>query len=331
VLAEIEGVCSTDILVLEAKPGQTTPGFLVNLLHTSRFLEYAISTSSGTNLPRTRWSSLRDYRLASPPLAEQRRIADALHAIQDAVAAQEDVMAVARELKRSLTERVFTYGPDARPAPTKETEIGEIPEHWELEQLSSVAKIGNGSTPKRTNLLYWENGTIPWLTSGKIHEEVIRQADEFVTELARDECHLPLVPKGSIVVAITGQGKTLGNAALVTFDTCINQHLAYVQLESPDILPEFVLAYLQRQYRHLRQMGRAGGSTKMALTCGLLASYLMPLPEVEEQEKVAHMAAALRNKVAAEEQRKVALEELFRSALEQLMTGQIRLKAGEET
>jgi type I restriction enzyme, S subunit len=132
VLAEIEGVCSTDILFLKAKPEKTTPGFLVNLLHTKRFLEYAVSTSSGTNLPRNRWSSLRDYEVGFPPLPEQRRIAGALRTIQEAIATQEHVIAAARELKRSLMERLFTYGPGADLAPTKEIEFGEVPEHWDI-------------------------------------------------------------------------------------------------------------------------------------------------------------------------------------------------------
>jgi type I restriction enzyme S subunit len=82
-------------------------------------------------------------------------------------------------------------------------------------RLGDIAKIGNGSTPKRTNEAYWEGGHIPWITSTKIHEVIISRADEFVTETAFRECHLPLVPRKSIVVAITGQGKTLGNAALL--------------------------------------------------------------------------------------------------------------------
>jgi type I restriction enzyme S subunit len=73
-----------------------------------------------------------------PPLPEQRRIAHVLSTIQRAIAAQEDLIAAARETKRSLMQRLFTYGPGPEPAPTKETEIGEIPEHWEVVQLKEV-------------------------------------------------------------------------------------------------------------------------------------------------------------------------------------------------
>jgi type I restriction enzyme S subunit len=323
-IAQDEYCIGRGLTSLDGKPSLDNWFLFYLLIFSKSRLE---SKSTGSTFKSINKGILKSFSMPLPSLPEQRRIAGALRAIQEAIAAQEDVIAAARELKRSLMERLFTYGTDVEPAPTKETEIGEIPEHWELKQLGSVASIGNGSTPKRSNSLYWDNGTIPWLTSGKIHEEIIQRADEFVTELALEECHLPLVPEGSVLVAITGQGKTLGNAALTKFDTCINQHLAYLHFETSEASPEFVLAFLQRQYQHLRGIGRAGGSTKMALTCGLLANYPLPLPKIEEQERIARTDAVLRNKIAAEEQRKAALEEVFRSALEQLMTGQIRLNA----
>lgn len=78
----------------------------------------------------------------SHPSPEQRRIATVLNAIQDAIAAQEDVIAAARAFKRSLMQRLFTYGPGREPAPTKETEIGEIPAHWEVTPFGEFVAEG---------------------------------------------------------------------------------------------------------------------------------------------------------------------------------------------
>jgi type I restriction enzyme S subunit len=273
---------------------------------------------------------LREQRIPHPPLDEQRAIARVLAAIQRAIEATDRVIAAARQLKRSLMRHLFTYGPvpiaEAERVPLKETEIGLVPEHWDVVPLGAVATIGNGSTPKRSNPAYWEGGTIPWLTSAKVHEVVIKHADQFVTELALAECHLPTVRKGSVVVAITGQGKTLGNAALVTFDTTISQHLACVQFDSSRLCPEYVLAHLQRQYADLRSVSQAGGSTKGALTCGFLKGYPMPLPPLQEQQLAANALAAVGRKIDAEQKRRAALKELFRTMLHLLMTGQVRVK-----
>jgi type I restriction enzyme S subunit len=320
---------TTEVYPLRGKPDRLDQMFLFYFLKLAHVrADIAGKMEGTTGRQRIPKAVVENYPVPLPPLSEQRRIAHALGAIQQAIAAQDDLIVAAREVKHSLLQRLFTYGPGSASVPTKETEVGEIPEHWEVVRLGEVATIGNGSTPKRTNLAYWEDGAIPWLTSGKVHERIIRHADEFVTELAQEECHLPVVRKGSIVVAITGQGKTLGNAALVTFDTCINQHLAYLHIRVSHVIPEFVLTFLQQQYEDLRQASQAGGSTKGALTCGFLASYPVPLPPTEEQREIARIASAVDCKVEAEEQRKAALQALFETMLHQLMTGQIRLGNG---
>jgi type I restriction enzyme S subunit len=191
--------------------------------------------------------------------------------------------------------------------------------------LGTLARIGNGSTPKRDNVSYWEGGSIPWLTSAKIHERFITEANEFVTELAARECHLPCVKPGSLLIAITGQGKTLGNSALVSFETCISQHLAYAQFHTFDIVPEFVLWYFQTRYQHLRSVSQAGGSTKGALTCGYLKTYPVPVPLREEQREIADMFTALEQKEQMHIRKRRTLNDLFRTLLHQLMTAQIRV------
>jgi len=272
---------------------------------------------------------LRTVRLLFPPLIEQRAIAAVLTTIRRAIEATDRVIAAMRELKKSLMRHLFTYGPvpidQADQVPLKETEIGPMPEHWQLRKLGDVADIGNGSTPSRSNVSYWTDGRIPWLTSGKVHEVVIRRADQFVTEVARRECHLPVVKAGSIVVAITGQGKTLGNAALITFDTCVNQHLAYVQLKNGAPLASFVRAYLQTRYDHFREVSGSGGSTKGALTCAFLRRYPLPYPPQHDQRKISTALDAAHRKLETEQARKSALEALFTTVLRLLMTGRVRV------
>ena len=254
---------------------------------------------------------------------EQRKIASLLGSVQRAIEQQERLLQLTVELKKSLLHQLFTQG--LRGEPQKQTEIGPVPKSWELVPLVALAKIGNGSTPKRDNEGYWKGGTIPWLNSAKIHERFISQADQFVTELAVKECHLPRVKPGSLLIAITGQGKTLGNSALVSFETCINQHLAYAQFTTPNVIPEFVLWFMQTRYEHLRSVSQAGGSTKGALTCGYLKTYPVPVPSLGEQREIADVFAALDRKEKVHERKHAAQNNLFRTLLHQLMMAQIRV------
>ncbi len=265
---------------------------------------------------------LKGVRLSLPPLPEQRAIAGVLRTVQRAKEACEQVLAATRQLKASLLHHLFTYGPvpfpQADQVRVKETAVGPMPKNWNTDTLGDHAVIGNGSTPKRTEPRYWEGGTIPWLTSGKVHEGTIGAADESVTEAARRECHLPMIPKGSLVLAITGQGKTLGNVALLALDACVSQHLAYINFRDGRLFPEFALAFLRSRYDQLQAASRGGGSTKGALTCAFLKAFLVPLPPLSKQREIARQLAAL-------EARRAALASLFASLLHHLMTGQVRL------
>jgi type I restriction enzyme S subunit len=323
-------VLSNHMTILRVLRGQELdPAWLARALH----LKWLCGESQAMcrrhmNQASISLDRLRSVELLLPSLPEQRAIASVLRTVQGTKEACEQVLAATRQLKQSLLHHLFTYGPVPFPQAAhvllKETEVGPMPEHWGTIRLGDTASIGNGSTPKRTEPKYWDGGAIPWLTSAKVHDRTIRQADEFVTETAREECHLPMVSRGSLVIAITGQGKTLGNAAKLELAACVSQHLAYMTIHDTRLFPEFVLAFLRLRYDDLQAISRGGGSTKGALTCGFLKSFEVPLPLLPEQREIAAQLAAVDAKLAAEESRRAALAVLFQSLLHHLMTGQVR-------
>ena len=320
--ADFDGISSTDILVFRAAE-RCESNFLKYLIHSNEFIDYAKSTTSGVQHPRTSWPSLRKFQLSLPPLPEQKKVAHVLSTVQRAIEAQERIIQTTTELKKTLMHKLFTEG--TRGEPQKQTEIGPVPESWEVMPLGAIAKIGNGSTPKRSNVGYWEYGNIPWLNSTKIHELFVAEADQFVTPLAVKECHLPRVAPNSLLIAITGQGKTLGNSAIVRFETCINQHLAYAQFHSEKIIPDFVLWFMQTRYDFLRSIAQAGGSTKGALTCGYLKTHLIPIPEKNEQNEIVNIFGQLENKQKVITRKRAFLQDLFRTLLHKLMTAKARV------
>ena len=260
---------------------------------------------------------------ADIPLSEQKKIAHILSTVQRAIEEQERIIQTVTELKKALMHKLFTEG--LRNEPQKQTEIGPVPESWEVVELGALAKVGNGSTPKRAKEAYWLDGTIPWLNSTKIHDLFITEADQFVTPQAVKECHLPRVASNSLLIAITGQGKTLGNSAITRIETSINQHLAYAQFHTAKIIPDFVLWFMQTRYDYLRSIARGGGSTKGALTCGFLKTLPIPVPSRDEQAKIVTIFQTLEDKQNVAVRKQAALQDLFRTLLHELMTAKVRV------
>jgi len=161
--------------------------------------------------------------------------------------------------------------------------LGDIPQHWEAWRISRCARVGNGSTPSRGKPAYWKNGTYPWLNSSQVNRWFIDSADQFVTTTALRECHLPRVPAGSVLVAITGQGKTRGTAAVLGVEATINQHIAFITPRTKVVSPEFLHLALVAAYQTLRALSEDSGSTKGALTCEDLKRFKVALPALPEQ------------------------------------------------
>lgn len=298
------------------------PQFYVYFLQ-SAFTQLGIFEGAGnkTTIPNLSRNRLAALDVPLPPFAEQRGAADALRAVRAAVALQAMAMATATELKRAAMRDLFSRGLNSEEQ--KETEIGVMPMSWDVVSLGSLGRVGNGSTPKKTVPSYWEGGTYPWLTSAKVYDREIVAADQFVTQDALRECHLPRIAPGAVLIAITGQGKTLGNCAVLRTEATVSQHIAYLATDTSRADPSFIRGYLETQYESLRQVASGGGSTKGALTCAFLRELPLPLPSLEEQREIVAILDALDKKIALHQRKREVLEELFRSLLYKLMTGEI--------
>jgi len=282
--------------------GQTLRLRMCNPKLDSKFSLYAFSSSAvltfvdlqsvGSTRGSINTDILRNMPLPIPPLPEQHAIAAFLDRetarIDALIEKKERQIKLLEEKRAALISHAVTKGLDPD-VPMKESGVewlGEIPEGWQVIRIGFVAKVGNGSTPSRTNLDYWSDGDIPWLTSGKINEGVIKTADEFVTTKAMTECHLPKVSANSVLVAITGEGKTRGMSALLKETATISQHLAYITGFDNRVTAEFLRLYLMSQYNELRRASAGGGSTRAAITCEFLRYYPAIVPPVDEQRRI---------------------------------------------
>jgi hypothetical protein len=173
---------------------------------------------------------------------------------------------------------------------------------------------------------YWDQGDFPWLTSAKVYDRNVVNADQFVTATALRECHLPVVEPGAVLIAITGQGKTLGHCAVLRMRATVSQHVAYVAIDDKRADPSFIRGYLETKVRlSSASRSRRRRSTKGALTCAFLRGVPIPLPTLEEQREIVVILDAIDRKIDLHQRKRAVLSDLFTAVLHKLITGEIRV------
>ena len=148
--APFDGLCSTDILPLFGRDTLDTC-YLAQLAQWDPLTRHAVATSSGTKMPRTSWAQLGEFQFSLPPLSEQRKIAAILSSVDDAIEKTQAVIDQVQVVKRGLMQELLTRGLPGRHTRFKQTEIGTIPQEWELKRLSEVASVQTGLAKNTAN------------------------------------------------------------------------------------------------------------------------------------------------------------------------------------
>jgi type I restriction enzyme, S subunit len=284
---------TTELHVMRSNLGQLDSHFLFYLTISDLFRKIGESEMYGAGgQKRVPESFFKDFRAGLPSLEEQQAIARFLDfktaQIDDLIAKQKVLLDKLAEKRTALISHAVTKGLDPS-VPMKDSGVawlGKIPVHWETTRVKFVARIGNGSTPSRDKSDYWIDGHFPWLNSSVVNQEEVTESDQFVTDLALKECHLPIIHPPAVLVGITGQGKTRGMAAKLGVIATINQHLAYIKPATSEIKVDYLLFLFERAYSFLRSESDGGGSTKGAITCEQIANLEIPLPPVVEQAAI---------------------------------------------
>ena len=325
VLVGEDGICSTDILVFRATE-KCIPEFLCLLTHTDEFIGHAKATTSGVQHPRTSWSGLREFKLHIPPVREQRKIAGVLAVVQRAMEQQERLLALTAELKKALMHQLFTAG--LRGEPQKQTEIGPVPESWQMATLENASVAFDYGTSVKC-----EHGKagfpvlrIPNVIGGSIDLSDLKHGQPKRNELGK----LRLEDGDLLFVRTNGVLENAGRCALYRSeleDCYFASYLIRVRVDSSKVLPAFVNEYARTEKGRSFLSGRAirTADGKFNINSGTLKRVLLPLPSIEEQQGIVRQLDLVERKLKLHEAKRSALNALFRTLLHQLMTAQIRV------
>ena len=295
------------------------PNFLIHFFQSWGYWQQ-VDANKHANLKKgVNGSILSNLLLPLPPLPEQKKIAYILSTVQRAIEAQERIIQITTELKKALMHKLFTEG--LRNEPQKQTEIGPIPESWEVVPLDEIGQIERGKFSHRPrNEPRFYGGDYPFVQTGDVSN-----CDGYVrsyTQTLNDEglAISKMFPAGTILITIAAN---IGFTGILQFDSACPDSLIGIS-PSKCVQAEFLNYYLITQQPKMDQLAPKG--TQKNINIQFLKPWPIPLPDQEEQEKISEVLVATDNKIRIASVKRHALQDLFRTFLHELMTAKTRAR-----
>ncbi len=170
----------------------------------------------------------------------------------------------------------------------------EFTDEWESKKLGEIANISSGGTPSRANLLYW-NGNIPWVSTSLIDFNTINDTEEKITKKGLTNSSAKIFPKGSLLMAMYGQGKTRGKVAMLGIEATTNQACASIVTNNEILNSLFLFQNLSKRYDEIRDLSNQGGQQNLSET--IIKGIEIRFPSLPEQEKIASFLSLIDQRI----------------------------------
>jgi type I restriction enzyme S subunit len=322
-LATVDGICSTDIIVLRTR-NKMLAEFATYLVHSNQFINRAKATTTGVNHPRTSWNKLKQFIVPRPPLDEQRKIATVLSTVQRAIEQQDRLIALTSEFKKAVMQKFFTEGTFGEPQ--KETEIGRMPESWGVKRIVDLCEI------KASAMSYGqleESGD----TEGGVETFGVKVSDmnlpgndshfrvaNLVKKIPTAEAIRRTIPTDAIVFPKRGAAIATNKKRITTCWTVLDPNLIAV-IPSDAVNHRYLFHWFNTF--DLARITDPGPTPQ--LNKKDIAPVKFPYPELTEQLKIADSIDTVEQKIEIHSRKRNALLAVFCTLLHQLMTAQIRV------
>ena len=328
-LANQDGVCSTEIWAFVATNKAINP-FLFYVVQTEQFIK-AASEAYGTHMPRSDWNVVKNYLLPLPPLPEQTAIATALSDTDALISSLQKLIAKKKAIKLSAMQNLlngeirlpeFAQRTDGSLKTTRQTELGCVPEDWEMVELEKVAEIKSGGTPSTNRSEFW-NGHILWCTptditslSGKYLSDTNRK----ITEMGLNNSAAELLPIGSVLMTSRA---TIGECTIVKRPMTTNQGFKNF-ICNRTVNNEFLYYLLSSQKDKFIEL--CNGSTFLEISTTQVRKFKITIPKsTTEQTAIAQLLSDMDAEIEALEGRLKKTQALKQGMMQALLTGKIRL------
>ncbi|HBY6139440.1 TPA: restriction endonuclease subunit S [Klebsiella pneumoniae] len=274
------GICSPAYVILRLRHGHSEDYFR-HYLKTDRFIAQMIKNLEGLRDGKMiSYKQFSELELPIPPRDEQQKIADCLSSLDDLIAAETYKLDTLKTHKKGLMQQLFPR--EGETVPRLRFPEFRDDDVWESDLLGNIFDTTSGGTPSRSTKEYWD-GYIPWITTSLVNFGIITHADEFISEAGLKNSAAKLFPRGTVLIAMYGQGKTRGQVALLGIEAATNQACAAI-LPRKEIDPNFVFLNLASRYDEIRQLSNSGGQENLSQGLIRELSFSYPLNPAEQQK-----------------------------------------------
>ena len=274
------------------------------------------SYKRGTTIKGISRFDLESVKLFIPPIPEQKAIVKILRAVQDAKDARQQEIVLERERKAALMKYLFTYG--TRGEQRKQTEIGEIPQSWQLVKIDELFYLQQGKSlsPKSKQGI----SPYPFLRASNVLWGKLDLSTVDYMDFTQEECDKLALNCDDLLVC---EGGETGRTAIWNgeVDVCyLQNHIHRLRKRKENIIPLFYMFWMQYAYLLLNlYAGEANKTTIPNLSGARLKAFIIPYPSLSEQDNIAKTLQSCDAKISALEREEDLLDELFRAMLESLM------------
>ena len=297
--------------------------FLYYLLGSDEVFKQYVQMAAGSSVQNLNKEKVADLQLKVPPLPEQQRIAKALSDVDALISTTEKLIQKKKNIKQGAMQELLTGKKRlpgfAKSTRTKMTELGEIPEDWEVKTLGEIGYFIGGGTPDTNKIEYWK-GSIPWISSSDISKNNIKDIFQtrFITETAIKNSATKICPKNTIlIVSRVGVGKL----AISKKEVCTSQDFSNLVCMQQNV--EFVAYQLLPIMQ--KKSNDAQGTSIKGITTEEIKNMKIALPPKEEQTAIANVLSSMDKEIETLNTKLEKYRNLKTAMMQQLLTGKIRL------
>jgi type I restriction enzyme S subunit len=326
---DFDGVCSTDILVIDSKKGYDN-GYLFYFFANNEMIEEATRSSEGTRMPRASWKYLSQLKKPFPSLPEQRAIAEILSSLDDKIKLNRRMNATLEHIAQAIFKRWFIdfEFPDENGQPYKssggemvESELGEIPRGWEVKELKNFGNIICGKTPSKKIHDYYEDGTISFIKIPDMRNKIFPiDTEDKLSKKGAEAIYKKKVPANSVCVSCIA---TVGLVCLTNEEAYTNQQINSI-IPVSSVSPYYLYFAMKELYEKLH-LWASGGSATLNLNTKQFSGIKIVMPPADVMVKFDDQNDSIFKKTLCNSVESKVLSQTRDLLLPRLMSGKIRI------